>query len=142
MANPLSPGQWLACSAAVVGLLGALHLLYTFRGKKLMPRDTHLARQMELVSPEISRYTTMWRAWVGFNASHALGALLFALVFGWFGLAQPELFFHSPFIVAVGFAMLVGYVLLAKEYWFWIPLTGLSIALALYCWAVFQAWMA
>ena len=142
MALHLAPGQWLACSAAIVGLLGALHLLYTFRGKKLKPRDTHLERQMELVSPEISRYTTMWQAWVGFNASHALGALLFALVFGWFGLAQPQLFFDSPFVIAVGFAMLVGYVLLAKEYWFWIPLTGLSISLALYCWAVLQAWMA
>jgi hypothetical protein len=142
MSNPLAPGQWLACSAAVVGVLGALHLTYTFRGPKLRPRDTHLQRQMEQVSPEISRYTTMWRAWVGFNASHSLGALLFALVFGWFGLAQPELFFHSPFIIAVGFFALVGYVLLAKEYWFWIPLIGLSIALALYCWAVLAAWLA
>ena len=79
---------------------------------------------------------------MGFNASHSMGALLFALVFGWFGLAQPELFFHSPFIIAVGFATLVGYVLLAKEYWFWIPLTGLSISLVLYCCAVLQAWLA
>jgi hypothetical protein len=142
MSDPLAPGQWLACSAAVIGVLGALHLTYTFRGPKLRPRDTHLQRQMELVSPEISRYTTMWRAWVGFNASHSLGALLFALVFGWLGLAQPELFFHSPFIIAVGFFALVGYVLLAKEYWFWIPLTGVSIALALYCWAVLAAWLA
>ena len=97
---------------------------------------------MQLVSPEISRYTTMWLAWVGFNASHSMGALLFALVYGYFGLRQPELFFHSPFLVTVGFAMLVGYVLLAKEYWFRIPLTGLAIALALYCWAVLQAWLA
>jgi hypothetical protein len=142
MALHLEPGQWLACSAAIVGVLGALHLLYTFRGKKLKPRDTHLERQRDLVAPEISRNTTMWRAWVGFNASHSLGALLFALVFGWFGLAQPDLFFHSPFIVTVGFAMLVSYVLLAKEYWFWIPLTGISISLVLYCWAVLQAWLA
>ena len=142
MSDPLSPGQWLACSAAVVGVLGALHLTYTFSGKKLRPRDTHLERQMQLVSPEISRYTTMWRAWLGFNASHSLGALLFGLVFGWFGLAQPELFFHSPFIIAVGFFTLVGYVLLAKEYWFWIPLTGVSVALVTYCWAVLAAWLA
>ena len=138
----LAPGQWLACSAGVVGLLGALHLLYTFHGKKLKPRDTHLERQMELVSPEISRYTTMWSAWVGFNASHSLGALLFALLYGWFGLAQPKLFFGSPFPILVGFAMLAGYVWLAKRFWFWIPLAGLSIALALYCWALLQAWLA
>ena len=140
--SQLTPGHWLACSAAVVGLLGAVHLLYTFHGTKLRPRDTHLERQMAQVSPEISRRTTMWLAWVGFNASHSMGALLFALLYGWFGLAQPELFFKSPFLIAVGFAMLVGYVLLAKEYWFRIPLTGLAIALALYCWAVFRAWLA
>ena len=29
----LSPGQWMAASAAIVGALGALHLLYTFSGK-------------------------------------------------------------------------------------------------------------
>jgi len=138
----LAPGQWLACSAAVVGLLGALHMLYTFSGKKLKPRDTHLERQMQLVAPEISRQTTMWQAWVGFNASHALGALLFALVFAWFGLAQAKLFFASPFIIFVGAATLATYVWLAKKFWFWIPLTGLSIALALYCWALLQAWMA
>ena len=138
----LTPGQWMAASAAIVGLLGAVHLLYTFSGKKLKPRDTHLERQMELVSPELTRHTTMWLAWVGFNASHSMGALLFALLYGWFGLAQPELFFKSPFLIAVGFAMLVGYVLLAKEYWFRIPLGGLALALGLYCWAVLQAWLA
>jgi len=137
-----TPGQWLACSAAVVGLLGALHLLYTFHGTKLRPRDTHLERQMAVVSPEISRHTTMWQSWVGFNASHSMGALLFALVYGWFGLAQPEFFFRSPYLITVGFAMLAGYVLLAKEYWFRVPLTGLVIALLLYCWAILRAWMA
>jgi len=126
----------------VVGLLGALHLLYTFYGTKLRPRDTHLERQMALVSPEISRRTTMWQAWIGFNASHSMGALLFALLYGWFGLFHADLFFQSPFVIAVGFAMLAGYVLLAKEYWFRIPLTGLVIALGLYCWAVFSAWLA
>ena len=138
----LSPGQWMAASAAVVGALGALHLLYTFSGKKLRPRDTHLERQMELVSPEISRNTTMWLAWVGFNASHSFGALFFALVYGYLGLLHPRFLFDSGYLVAVGFALLVGYVLLAKEYWFRIPLAGLAVALALYCWAVLQAWLA
>jgi hypothetical protein len=140
--SQVTPGQWLACSAAVVGLLGALHLLYTFHGTRLRPRDTHLERQMAVVSPEISRRTTMWESWIGFNASHSMGALLFALLYGWFGLAQPEFFFKSPYLVVVGFLMLAGYVLLAKEYWFRIPLTGLVIALGLYCWAVFAAWLA
>jgi hypothetical protein len=138
----LAPGQWIACSAAVIGVLGSLHLAYTFQGKKLKPRDTHLERQMELVSPEISRNTTMWLAWIGFNASHSFGALFFALVYGYLGLVHANFLFHSPYLVSVGFALLVGYVLLAKEYWFRIPLAGLALALGLYCWAVLQAWLA
>jgi hypothetical protein len=138
----LSPGQWLACSAAVVGLLGALHLVYTFHGKKLKPRDTHLERQMEVVSPEISRNTTMWLAWVGFNASHAFGALFFALVYGYLGLRHADFLFASTYLVVVGLALLVGYVVLAGKYWFRIPLAGLALALALYCWALLQAWLA
>ena len=138
----LQPGQWMAASAAIVGLLGGLHLLYTFHGKKLKPRDTHLERQMELVSPEISRNTTMWLAWIGFNASHSFGALFFALVYGYLGLVHANFLFHSPYLVSVGFALLVGYVLLAKEYWFRIPLIGLALALVCYCVAVYLAWLA
>jgi hypothetical protein len=138
----LSPGQWIACSAAVIGVLGALHLAYTFSGKKLRPRDTHLERQMEVVSPEISRYTTMWLSWIGFNASHGLGALFFALVYGYLGLVHPAFLFDSLFLLATGLAMLVGYAWLGWKYWFRIPLGGVLIALALYCWAVVQAGMA
>jgi hypothetical protein len=132
----------MAASAAIVGLLGGLHLLYTFHGKKLKPRDTHLERQMELVSPEISRNTTMWLAWIGFNASHSFGALFFALVYGYLGLVHADFLFHSPYLVSIGFALLVGYVLLAKEYWFRIPLAGLALALVCYCVAVYFAWLA
>ena len=138
----LAPGQWIACSAAVIGLLGALHLAYTFSGKKLRPRDTHLERQMEVVSPEISRYTTMWLSWIGFNASHSLGALFFALVYAYLGLLHPEFLFASRFLLALGLAMLVGYAWLGWKYWFRIPLGGILIALGLYFWALLQAGLA
>ena len=50
----------MATSAFVILLLGSIHLLYTFRSNKLYPRDTHLERQMNLVSPVLTRQTTMW----------------------------------------------------------------------------------
>jgi hypothetical protein len=138
----LAPGQWIACSAAVVGVLGALHLAYTFSGTKLKPRDTHLERQMAVVSPEISRNTTMWLAWVGFNASHSFGALFFALVYAYLGLLHPEFLFASSFLLALGFALLAGYVWLGWKYWFRIPLGGVMLSLALYGWALVQAGLA
>ena len=76
----------LVClSAFVIAALGIAHLVYTFRGPKLAPRDPALTEAMKADSPGISDETTMWKAWVGFNASHSMGAILFGLVFGLFG---------------------------------------------------------
>ena len=139
-ASVLAPGQWLACSAAVIGLLGALHLFYTFHGKKLKPRDTHLERQMDLVAPEISRHTTMWRAWIGFNASHALGAMFFCLVYAYLGLFEAPFLFRNFFLLGIGLLMLLGYAWIGLKYWFRVPLTGIVVATGLYLWAIWQAW--
>ena len=126
----------MAASAGIVLLLGAVHLLYTFHGPKLTPRDPELKAAMERVSPVLTRDTTMWKAWVGFNASHGMGALLFGLVYGYLALIAPALLFGSPFLLAVGLAMLAGFVALGRAYWFSLPLRGVAIALACYVAAV------
>ena len=119
-------------SAGILFILGAVHLVYTFWGTKLTPRDPALQVSMGQVSPVLTRETTMWRAWVGFNASHGMGAILFGLIYGFLAIAHGELLFHSPFLLAVGLAMLGGYVALGKIYWFNVPFTGISISLACY----------
>ena len=119
-------------SAVLVGLLGTGHLLITLRGPKLLPRDPSLKPAMERVSPTITRQTTMWRAWMGFNFSHSMGALLFGLVYGYLALLQGELFFQSVFLQALGLVTLVSYVVLARLYWFITPLIGTSISLLCY----------
>lgn len=119
-------------SAAMILALGVLHLLYTFRGPKLLPRDPALQARMREVSPVISRETTMWKTWIGFNASHGLGAVTFGLVYGYLALAHPEVLFHSAFLLGLGLCLLGGYTALAKAYWFSVPFTGILIALASY----------
>jgi hypothetical protein len=76
----------VAASAAIVLLLGVIHLAYTFRGRKLHPRDPGMFAQMNEVSPVLTRETTMWQAWIGFNASHARGAIFFGLIYGYLAL--------------------------------------------------------
>jgi hypothetical protein len=122
----------MSVSALVVLALGVLHLVYTFSGPKLTPRDPALQAQMSEVPLVITRQTTMWRAWIGFNASHSMGAILFGLVYGFLGNAYPELLFNSPFLLIVGFAMLAGLAVLAKLYWFRIPFRGVAVALVCY----------
>jgi hypothetical protein len=122
----------MVLSASIVFMLGAVHLAYTFRGPELTPRDPALQVSMTQISPVITKETTMWRCWVGFNASHSMGLILFGLVFGYLAMAQGQLLFRSPFLLIVGLSMLGGFVVLCKVYFFGVPLTGISISLACY----------
>jgi len=103
----------VAASAAIILLPGLIHPLHTFRGRKLHPRDAALETAMREVSPVLTRETTMWRAWVGFNASHSYGAIFFGLVYGYLALAHGALLFASPYLLGVGLLLLGGYVVLA-----------------------------
>ena len=122
----------VAASAAILLLLGLAHLLFTFHGPKLLPRDRELQTRMQEVSPVITRQTTMWKAWIGFNASHSCGLILFGAVYGDLALAHDELLFQSFFLLSLGLVVLLGYVFLAKMYFFRTPLRGVILATALY----------
>ena len=122
----------MVLSTSIIFTLGVIHLVYTFWGPKLMPRDPALQISMSQISPVITKETTMWRCWVGFNASHSMGLILFGLIFGFLALAHGQLLFGSPFLLIVGLAMLGGFVVLGKVYFFSVPLTGISISLACY----------
>jgi len=131
--------QILMCvSAAIVFLLGTAHLYYTFVGDKLRPRNPAVLTAMEQDHPGLTRQTTMWRAWIGFNASHSLGAMLFGLIYSYLALAQPALLFGSVFLLLVGASMLGGLAVLAVRYWFNIPRNGVFLALA--CYALSLLW--
>jgi hypothetical protein len=122
----------MVLSSVLILALGVIHLIYTFSGKKLTPRDPALQIRMAEVSPVITRQTTMWRAWVGFNASHSYGAILFGLIYGYLAVAHREVLFNSPFLLAVGLAMLGGLLFLGKVYWFSTPFRGIFIATICY----------
>lgn len=122
----------MVASAAIIGALGCGHLLLTYRGPKLLPRDPSLREAMERVSPVITSQTTIWKAWMGFNVSHSMGAILYGLMFGYLAAAQPEILFQSIFLQAVGLAMVLGFFVLAKIYWFTTPLLGSTLSLILY----------
>jgi hypothetical protein len=129
-----------AASAAIILLLGLIHLLYTFRGKKLHPRDAQLEQRLREVSPIITRETTMWNAWVGFNASHSFGAILFGLIYGYLSFAHDAFLFRAPFLLVVGLLLLIGYVFLGKRYWFSVPYRGIVLATVLYVGALIIRW--
>jgi len=128
------PSLLVAVSACIVGLLGTAHLVLTYVGPKLLPRDRTLRAAMEATTPVITRQTTYWRVWIGFNASHSLGAILFGLVYGYLALIHPDWLFGSIFLQAVGVVMLAAYVVLGKLYWFITPFAGMTVSFL--CFAV------
>src|SRR5260221_14710649 len=86
-------------SAAILLALGTLHLVYTFWGPALRPRDPAVQALMSQTHLVLTRQTTMWRAWIRFNPSPTQGALLFGLVLGdlaFFPLSAP---FRPPFFL-------------------------------------------
>jgi hypothetical protein len=129
----------MAASATILLVLGTLHLIYTFFGQKLTPRDPALQIRMGEVSPVITKETTMWRCWVGFNASHSMAAMLFGLVYGFLAVAHDGLLFSSAYLLVVGLLVLGGFFILGKLYWFSIPFIGISISLACYVASIIAA---
>lgn len=119
----------ISTSAVIMLLLGSMHLLYTFWGNKLSPRDPAVQQAMSATPMVLTSETTVWNAWVGFNASHSMCAVFFALVFGFLALSHPEFLFRSAYLQLLGVAVLVAFVVLARLYWFSIPLLGVTIAL-------------
>src|SRR5208337_1151173 len=118
--------------ASIVFTLGVVHFVYTFWGPKLTPRDPALQISMSQISPVITNETTMWRCWLGFNATHSMALILFGLVFGFLALAHGQLLFRSPFLLVVGLAMLGGFVVVSKLYFFSGPFRSICISLACY----------
>ncbi|HWY24383.1 MAG TPA: hypothetical protein VNX47_05655 [Nevskia sp.] len=133
------PRCLMLASTAVMLLLGTAHLLLTFYSHEFRPRDTVLESHMRDTSPRLSNQFSMWNAWVGYNASHSLGAIVFAVLYGYFALCHAELLFHGRFLGLFGSVVLGSYLALAWKYWFSSPLLGITLASLLYAGAFFAA---
>lgn len=118
----------LVIGASIFGTLGTVHLLYTFFSNKFHAHDSSVTKAMKSATPVITKQTTMWDAWIGFNASHSLGAMLLAAIYiplslFHFSVIQQSIWFSTlPVIVGL------SYLFLAKKYWFNIPFFGILIA--------------
>ena len=122
----------MVASASVIFFLGTLHLVYTFVGSKLTPRDPALQVRMAEVSPGITKEATMWSFWVGFNISHSMCAMLFGLIYGYLAIVHDRLLFSSPYLLMVGLLTLGGLFAVGKAYWFRAPVIGIGVSLLCY----------
>lgn len=134
--NTISP-FFIAASAAIILFLGLAHFLFTFYGPRLLPRDRELITRMQETSLVLTNETSLWNAWIGFNASHGLGAILFGAVYGYLSLAHGAFLFQSAYLLSLGLIVLLIYLFLARRYWFSVPFRGILLSTVLYIAALF-----
>ena len=135
------PTLLIVVSGSIIALLGLGHLILTYRGPKLLPRDRDLVQRMQDVHLVITTQTTLWRAWIGFNVSHSLGAMLFGFVYTYLAVAYPEVLFASVPLQLCGLVLLVWFLVLARLYWFSSPLIGIGLSLLCYICGMALNWL-
>lgn len=126
------PAYLVAAAAIIVGILGALHLILTYRGNKFWPRDATLKTTLESAKIYLTPQTTFWKAWICFNATHSLGALLFGAVYAYLALFGTAFFFQSYFLIGLGAVTLLSYAYLVGHTGFSTPLRGILLASLFY----------
>jgi hypothetical protein len=114
--------------ATIFGTLGCIHLLYTLFSNKFDPYKQAATEAMKSTHPKLTKQTSVYRAWIGFNASHSLGMIVVAAFY------IPLALVAMPLIVSLTWFSLLpvvtglSYLLLAKKYWFNIPFVGIFSA--------------
>lgn len=108
--------------------LGFIHVFFTFFTKKFSPRTKNLECEMKSTNLILTKQTTIWNAWIGFNASHSIGAIFIGIINIYLvgmsdSLMQTDHFYKLFNILTCGF-----YLWLAKKYWFKTPFIAILIA--------------
>lgn len=111
-------------------VLGIVHALYTPRSTSdengLSPRDPAMREAMVKETLLLTRRTTLWQTWVGFNFSHSLGAVLFGAAVLLIGRSAAS--FEAQANVFLPFAVVVCglYLAIGARYWFRNPIIGIA----------------
>jgi hypothetical protein len=117
-------------------LLGLAHAFTTPRdvgeAKGLSPADGEVARAMSRTTILLTRRTNMWLAWVGFNFSHALGAVFFGVAVLVIARSHSSFAAQAGLFGPLAIAVASAYLVLAINYWFRTPIAGCAVSLALF----------
>ena len=116
--------------------LGSAHAIATplrsDRPRGLSPADPRLIETMSTATVRLTRRTTMWLAWIGFNLSHSLGAVLFGLVVLLVGRSDMSFRAEAPYFGPLAVIVSGVYLVLAVRYWFRTPIVGCGLSFVLF----------
>jgi len=121
--------QWLFFAGGVPFLiLGIAHGIYSLHDarvpRRIVPRDAGLIDAMKASTLRLTKETTVWRAWIGFNLSHSLGLIVFGLLAVYLAVWHPSALQDMAALRFGALIVALAYVALARAYWFTTPLMG------------------
>lgn len=112
-------------------VLGALHWLYTFmdmrKARKLTPRDDVVRIAMEVTPLKLTPRTTMWKAWMGFNHSHSIGAVFFGLIYLILAVQDFPALAANTTLMRLATVVPLIYLWVGVRFWFRTPIIGIAI---------------
>lgn len=127
MTNTYLPFIWILGNSILL-LLGMAHLFLTFFTNSFSSKNTTVINEMKSSHPYLTDQTTIWKAWIGFNASHSLGPIFIGLINIYLCIYFPNIIFTSHMYMIFHLVIAGIYIFLAKTYWFQKPLVGISIS--------------
>jgi hypothetical protein len=113
----------------VLGLMHAWLTPFTpAEDKALSPRDRALRDAMARENMRLTRRTTLWLAWVGFNLSHSLGAVVFGAVVVLIGRSATSFEAQAGAFLPLAVVVSCFYLVIALRCWFRNPIVGILLA--------------
>ena len=113
----------------LLGVLGLIHFLYVLNTKKFNAFDDKVTTAMQQTTPVLTKQTSMWQAWLGFNYSHSFGVLWVPLFYIPMAINHMSVLQQSLWLTALLPIIAMVYTVLSKRYWFKVPMVGSMIAL-------------
>lgn len=119
----------IVISSVILGILGGVHFYYVYATKHFEAFDEYTTLGMKNTSPKLTKKTSMWSAWLGFNYSHSFGVLWVPMTYVYLAIFQFQVLQNSLWLMFMLPGMCLVYVVLSKRYWFSIPYYGSVVAL-------------
>lgn len=122
---------WILGSAVIL-LLSSAHLYFTFFSDKFSIHNTAVEQGMKSTSPKLTPKLNLWKAWIGFNATHSSGGMFIGIINIYLAALHWTFLVGSLFIQVLTLVTTLFMVWLGRKYWFSTPTNGVTISAVCY----------
>lgn len=129
--------------AGIFVLLGSAHGLLTLRDlghPRAFTPKAELRTAMQHSAIALNPSINLWRAWMGFNLTHSLGAVMFGGAFLYLGILHSSLFSQSPLLQCLAVLLSATYLIISLKFFFSKPVIGSAISMTCFVLATIMSY--